>query len=111
MIIDILCGVLTNSCLTGEVKTVVNMSGPARTGHILGAINIAGFIPPDIFKQNVDTIIKHIKSLPSKNRDVFLPGEIEFNLSAQRENDGIPLDDKIIKNLNVLADRYNLERL
>jgi len=111
LMIDIFCGILTNSCLTGEVKTVVDMSGPARTGHLLGAVNIANFIPTDIFKQNIDQVIKRIKALPSKGQEVFLPGEIESNLAEKRNNEGIPLDNTVIEDLNSLADRYNIERL
>lgn len=111
LMVDIFCGILSNSCLTGEVKTVVDMSGPARTGHLLGAVNIANYIPTDIFKKNIDNVIKRIKALPSKSQEVFLPGEIESNIAAERENEGIPLDNAVIEDLNRLADRYNIERL
>lgn len=111
LIVDIMCGILSNSCLTGEVKVVVDVSGPARTGHLLGAVNIANYIDPESFKQNIDTVIKHIKGLPAKGPDVFLPGEIESNLAAEREKGGIPLDAVVMEDLNRLADRYHFERL
>lgn len=111
LMIDILCGILSNSCLTGEVKNILDSGAPAHTGHLFGALNIASYIPPDIFRRNIDTVIKTIKSLPLKDREIFLPGEIEFNHMAEREKGGIPLDNAVIDKLNVLADRYKLERL
>lgn len=111
LMVDIFCGILTNSCLTGEVKTIVDVSGQAHTGHLLGAVNIANYIPADLFKQNIDAVIQRIKGLPSKGQDVFLPGEIEFNLAAEREKEGVPLDEAVIDDLNGLAERYEIERL
>jgi LDH2 family malate/lactate/ureidoglycolate dehydrogenase len=112
LLVDILCGILTNSCLTGEVKTIVDISGPAKTGHIFGAIDIAHFIGLDLFKNNVDAVIQHIKSLPSKGgQEIFLPGEIEFNLAEKRVKEGIPLEDAVVQNLNALGARYHAGRL
>ena len=54
LIIDILCGVLTNTVLTGGVKNVTDMSGPAMTGHFFSALDIARFIDLKRFKANVD---------------------------------------------------------
>lgn len=112
LVVDILCGILTNSCLTGEVKTIVDISGPAKTGHIFGAIDIAHFIGLDLFKNNMDAVIQHIKSLPSKGgQEIFLPGEIEFNLAEKRAKEGIPLEDAVVQNLNALGARYHAGRL
>lgn len=107
LVFDILCGILTGSCLTGEVKTVVDLSGPAKTGHVFCAVNISGFICPEQFKKDVDAVINRIKGLPHKN-EVFLPGEIEFNLAQKRQKEGIPLDDAVVESLNSLAARYGI---
>jgi LDH2 family malate/lactate/ureidoglycolate dehydrogenase len=106
LIVDILCGILTNSCLTGEVKTIVDVSGPARTGHIFAALDIRHFIDLDVFRNSMDAVIQRIKGLPSKDgREIFLPGEIEFNLAARRAKEGIPLEEAVVHNLNTLAAR------
>ena len=46
LIIDILCGVLTNTVLTGGVKNVTDTSGPANTGHFFSALDVSRFIEP-----------------------------------------------------------------
>jgi LDH2 family malate/lactate/ureidoglycolate dehydrogenase len=112
LIVDLLCGVMTGSCLTGEVKTIVDVSGPARTGHIFGAIDVGRFIGHDLFKQNVEAVIRRIKGLPVRaGQQVFMPGEIEFDLAARRAKEGIPLAEEVVRNLNALAERFNTVRL
>lgn len=112
LIVDLLCGVLTGSCLTGEVKTIVDVSGPARTGHIFGAIDVGRFIGAELFRQNVDAVIRRIKGLPPRaGQKVFMPGEIEFDLAARREREGVPLAEEVARNLNALAERFKTVRL
>jgi LDH2 family malate/lactate/ureidoglycolate dehydrogenase len=112
LIVDLLCGVLTGSCLTGEVKTIVDVSGPAKTGHIFGAIDIGRFIGREPFRQNVDAVIRRIKGLPARaGQKVFMPGEIELDLAARRMQEGVPLAEEVARNLNALAERFNTTRL
>lgn len=108
LIIDILCGVLTDTCLTGEVKNITDMAGPSKTGHIFCAINISSFVDIDTFKNNIAFIIDNIKSLDSAgNSEIFMPGEIEYNLTENRKKEGIPVEEKVIKSLNILANKYH----
>lgn len=108
LIVDIICGILTNSCLTGEVKTVTDMSGPSKTGHMFCAVNISSFIDVDLFKSNIDKTIKRIKALDAAaDNAVYLPGEIEHDLEKKREVEGIPVEHKVVELLNSLANRYN----
>jgi LDH2 family malate/lactate/ureidoglycolate dehydrogenase len=103
---------MTNSCLTGEVKTVTDMSGPAKTGHIFMAVNISSFIDDSTFKQNVDLVIEKIKSLPPvDNNEIYMAGEIEYNLAEKRKREGLPVEHDVINTLNNLADRYKVSRL
>lgn len=113
LIVDILCGVLTDSSVTGEVKNITDMSGPAKTGHMFCAINVSSFIDVDKFRRKIDSIIRNIKLLPksSENDNVYMPGEIEFKLTEKRKREGIPLDEDVINTLNNLAEKYKLPGL
>jgi LDH2 family malate/lactate/ureidoglycolate dehydrogenase len=107
LIIDIICGVLTDTVLTGGVKNITDTSGPANTGHFFSALNLARFIDPKRFKANIDLVIEHIKSLPPVDGgQVFMPGEIEYLASAKRMKEGIPLEDEVVRSLNTVAARY-----
>ncbi len=112
LIVDLLTGVLTNTALTGEVKTVTNMSGPSKTSHMFIAINIESFIDTELYKNNVDTVINKIKRLPPKgDNEIFMAGEIEQNLMDKRKTEGIPVDIEVVDLLNKLADKYDISKL
>jgi LDH2 family malate/lactate/ureidoglycolate dehydrogenase len=112
LVIDLLCGALTGTALTGEVKNITDTSGRSRTGHMFAAINVARFIDARTFLQSIDTVIQGIKALPSADgTPVYLPGEIEFNLEAKRRAEGIPLATDVIEALDRLGERHGVGRL
>jgi LDH2 family malate/lactate/ureidoglycolate dehydrogenase len=107
LIIDLLCGLLTDTVLTGGVKTITDTSGPAKTGHFFSALNIGRFIDLSRFKANVDAVIDHIKSLPPVDGgQIFMPGEIEYLATAKRMKEGLPLEDEVVRSLNAVAASY-----
>ncbi len=112
LMVDILCGVLSDSCLTGDVKTIVDTSGPARTGHFFCALDVSRFMPSQNFKKSVDAVIRRIKGLPARDGGrIALPGEIEYDLAEKRRREGIPLDAAVVETLNVVAKHYDIGRL
>ncbi|MCF6096332.1 Ldh family oxidoreductase [Thermovorax subterraneus] len=112
LVIDLICGVLTGSSFTGEVKNVTDMSGPSKTGHIIMALDIGCFNDVNKFKGDIDEVIAKIKSLPSvNNSEIFMPGEIENNAEEKSKSEGIILDPKVREELNKLADKYNLNKI
>src|SRR6202034_2504309 len=109
LVFDLLCGVLTGSSLTGEVKNITDMSGPSKTGHMFIAIDIAKFDSVEKFKERINRIVLRIKALPSVDGGpIYLPGEIELDLEKQRRVQGIPLSSEVIATLGELAERYGV---
>jgi len=112
LIVDLLTGVLTGTSLTGEVRTVTDMSGPSRTSHVFIAINIESIMDPEVYKSNVDAVISRIKSMPPKGgNEIFMAGEIEQNLMDKRRAEGIPVEMEIVELLNSLAEKYDVSKL
>ncbi len=112
LIVDIMCGILTDTCLTGEVKNITDMSGPAKTGHLFCAVNIANFVDVGVFKQNIDKVIQRIKTAKAVgDNPIYLPGEIEHDLERKRMVEGIPIEVRVVELLNNLALRYNAPTL
>jgi LDH2 family malate/lactate/ureidoglycolate dehydrogenase len=57
-------------------------------------------------------VITSIKSLPAVDGGpIFMPGEIEFHLSRKRMEEGIPLDEEVLRSLNAVAARYGVSPL
>ena len=112
LIIDMICGILTDTVLTGGVKETTDMSGPTKTGHFFSALDISRFIDVKLFKTNVDQVITNIKGLPAINEgQIFMPGEIEYLCSRRRMKDGIPLAEDVVKLLNSIAVRHGVPPL
>jgi LDH2 family malate/lactate/ureidoglycolate dehydrogenase len=113
LVVDILCGLLTHSSRTGEVKNITDVSGPALTGHVFVAINISHFLPLAEFKNSLDQTIQQIKKLQPKNAGdrVYMAGEIEHELLEKQQREGISLDGDVVQALNALAERYNSPKL
>jgi LDH2 family malate/lactate/ureidoglycolate dehydrogenase len=48
------------------------------------------------------------KTIPGEER-VLIPGDPEREISEERKRNGIPLNEKVVEDLNGLASKYNLE--
>lgn len=107
LIIDLLTGVLTGTGLTGDVRNITDISGPSRTGHLMIAFDVGRFIPPELFRTNVDRVIANIKAMPSADGGpVYMPGEIEAIGAEKRTRDGIGVPPDILRILRDLGDEY-----
>jgi LDH2 family malate/lactate/ureidoglycolate dehydrogenase len=86
-----------------------NMPGQG-IGHFFGAMRIDAFRPAHEFKQNMDQWIERFRS--AKTIDgydkVLIPGDPEREIEEQRRKSGIPVHDEVIKDLQNLAQKFNL---
>jgi LDH2 family malate/lactate/ureidoglycolate dehydrogenase len=80
-------------------------------GHFLGAMRIDAFRPANDFKNHIDNWIDTFKNANriDKNQHVIIPGEPEFLLEKERLASGIPLNEKVINDLQELANKLALE--
>lgn len=101
--VDIFCGVLSGSTLNGYVNNISRLS---KNGHVFIAINISKFISEQVFKENIDLVIKDIGG-----RKNYIPGEVHLNLIREREVNGIPVSEDVLLTLNKLAEKYNVPKL
>lgn len=112
LIIDLMTGLLSGTCMTGEVKNITDMSGPSLTSHMFIAININSLMDVEMYKEDVDKTIMKIKSLPPRgDNEIFMAGEIENNIMEQRLREGIPLDKQTVDLLNELASSMGSNKL
>ncbi len=83
----------------------------AGLGHFLGAMRIDGFRPADEFKGHMDNWIRTFRnSTPIAGQErVLIPGDPERELQQQREKDGIPLLDVVIKDLEEVGKQFGVK--
>jgi len=98
VMLDVLAGALSGARFGGGL-------GPPGSGQFFMAIQVEGFMAVDTFKARMDEIIDQIhesRRAPGSER-IFLPGEIEYEMAQRRAQGGIPLEEKIVEDLERLA--------
>ncbi|UII22999.1 Ldh family oxidoreductase [Fulvivirga ligni] len=81
-------------------------------GHFLGAMRIDAFRPADEFKEHMDNWIqrfRNTKAVPGKK--VLIPGDPEREAERERVISGIPLNPKVVQDLNEVAGKFDLDLL
>jgi L-2-hydroxycarboxylate dehydrogenase (NAD+) len=103
IVVEILCGVLTGTI------TALNADQDPR-GHFFGAIRIDAFRPLADFKQDIDRLIRELKSTPpiAGQDRVYVAGEIEFETAEERSERGIPLLPSVLKGLRDVSEQLGL---
>lgn len=116
-VVDIFSGVLSGANFgpwvppfaTAGFHGVVEEVGKG-TGHFLGAMRIDGFRPKEDFKKDMDKWIERFSSAKAiDGQKVWIPGEPEREITAERIKNGIPLIEKVIEDLNVLGERFKIK--
>ena len=106
LVFGILAGTLNNAALG---KDVINFNSdfitPTNTGQLVIAISIDRFTELNIFKSNIDSIIRSMKgsaTLPGID-EIRLPGEGSWKIRENRKKNGIPIHLDLKKKLDKLA--------
>ena len=79
-------------------------------GHFLGAIRIDAFRPASEFKTHMDTWIQTFRNAePVEGCErVLIPGDQERELTIDRQKNGIPLHEQVVKDLQELGKKFGL---
>lgn len=112
MFIDILAGVLTGAGFGKYVNNMYeNWQEPQNVGHVFLAIDIEHFMPIEQFKTRMDQYITEIKAEPKAAEvdEIFIPGEIEARIAAERKKNGIELPWKVAKELEGIGQKYGVD--
>ena len=114
--VDILSAVLSGANYGPWVPPFVAFLDPSDNpvgegiGHFLGAMRVDGFRPVEEFKSHLDNWIERFKSAKtiSEDQKVIIPGEPELWAEKKRKANGIPLVDSVFKDLNKLAEKFEV---
>jgi L-2-hydroxycarboxylate dehydrogenase (NAD+) len=79
-------------------------------GHFVGTWRIDAFRPADEFKRNMDIWIERFrKAKTTENQDkVLIPGDPERKFETERRKNGIPLLDKVVRDLTELGEKMDV---
>jgi LDH2 family malate/lactate/ureidoglycolate dehydrogenase len=115
-VVDLFSGVLSGANYGPWVPPFVSFLDPVSDqpgkgiGHFVGAIRVDAFRPAADFKNHADNWIERFKkSIPIEpNNPVIIPGEPEFACTRERTQNGIPLNDKVIEDLQLLGTKLGI---
>jgi LDH2 family malate/lactate/ureidoglycolate dehydrogenase len=79
-------------------------------GHFFGAMRVDAFRPATEFKTHMDNWITTFRNSRAKSEQtpVLIPGDPERISEAKRMKEGIPLLEPVLKDLELLAQKFNL---
>lgn len=80
-------------------------------GHFVGAMRIDAFRPADEFKKHMDNWITRFRNAEviKGYEKVLIPGDPEREMIDIRMKDGIPLNENVVKDLQEIASKFELE--
>ena len=110
VLVDILCGVLSGSSASILWKITPETRGNAGD-HFFGALRIDSFLPVENFKKSMDEMIEAFEALPTLPgvKKIYVAGGYEAEIEKDRKANGIPLNSKVIEELQELAKELGIE--
>jgi L-2-hydroxycarboxylate dehydrogenase (NAD+) len=86
---------------------------PTNTGQVIVALDVARFSPVEVFKRNVDEVIRQMRNSKKMHgvEHIRLPGEQSHATSLERSAAGVPMNDTLFKELQRLASDLGIEKL
>jgi LDH2 family malate/lactate/ureidoglycolate dehydrogenase len=111
LLVDVLSGMMTGASFGPYIGNLYeDLDRSQNVGQFFFVMRADLFEPIDVFQTKVDQMIGEIRGLPlAQGFDrIYLPGEIERDLAAEREARGIPLGEAMLKELEEAGSRYGV---
>jgi L-2-hydroxycarboxylate dehydrogenase (NAD+) len=114
IVLGLLGGPLNRAAFGRDVK---DSNSPAEresnTGHFIIALDVARFLPLEVFKAEID---RHIRDLTSSRKlpgvdEIRIPGQGRMARRADRQTNGVPLAPGLVKQLDELAKTLDIAPL
>jgi ureidoglycolate dehydrogenase (NAD+) len=98
-----------NPLLSPALLTGQNAGRTLQNG-VVAAIDIGAFTDVERYKEEIDTLIQALKALPRAEGtdEILVPGEPEDRVYADRVRHGIPLPEGTLRNLQKVAQRFEI---
>ena len=112
MMVAVLCSVLSGgwSDLVPEGPAAFDGHAQDNDAHFFAALRVDAFRPVDEFKRGMDAMIRALHASPTEagQERIYVPGEPEHDVLAQRQREGIPVPDNVLEDLTILAQEHHV---
>lgn len=111
IVMDVLSGALSGAAFGRDLAKTHQPDKPSGIGHFFMAIDVGQMEEIDAFKARIDKMIREVKeSEPAEGtKELFMPGEMEWNAKRERIQRGVPLLSSIVGDLEKLAADLELD--
>lgn len=114
--VDIMTGVLSGANFGLWVPPFVPFLGHNQgkvgegIGHFVGFWNVEAFMDRAAFNDRMDKWLQTFRKSQAAEglTEVLIPGEPERRMTAKRKNEGIPLQHEVYEQLQILANRFDV---
>jgi ureidoglycolate dehydrogenase (NAD+) len=106
LMIEVLCAHLAGVPFGRHVtKMYGELDKPRNLGHFMLALDVARFTDLALFRSQIDSLLKEIRSEEpaDRSRPPLAPGDPERLSATRRAKEGIPLPDNLLVELNALG--------
>lgn len=106
LLVEVFCSLLAGSSLSADIGQLFSRSDqPQHMGHFFGALDIAAFCEPAIFRARVDELVRAMKANPLRSgfEQIMVPGEPELLKAREYRAHGIPIAVDVMADMNQLA--------
>jgi len=106
IVLGLLGGPLNRASFGRDVKdTTAEQTKETNTGHFMIALDVARFLPLAAFKAEID---RHVHDLTSSKKlpgvdEIRIPGQGRVARRADREQNGVPLAQSLLKQVDEMA--------
>jgi LDH2 family malate/lactate/ureidoglycolate dehydrogenase len=114
IVLGLLGGPLNRAAFGRDVKdTTAEATKESNTGHFVIALDVTRFLPLEAFKAEMD---RHIHDLASSKRlpgvsEIRIPGQGRVARIAERRQNGVPLSETLLKQVDELAKTLSIAPL
>lgn len=83
----------------------------SKIGYNFAAIDISRFTDVELFKENIDVTIERIKNSRRREgvKEIFVPGEIEYNMHEKQEKEGLFISDGIAGKIHAALEQVGIK--
>jgi LDH2 family malate/lactate/ureidoglycolate dehydrogenase len=105
VMVDMLTAAISQGAFSKDVGRVEDATRHTDASHFFIAADLNELVTPEELSETIAAYTVSFKAVQKKEgvSEVFLPGEIEWRIEQQRRKGGIPLSEKAVGELNVLA--------
>lgn len=112
LVIDLLSGVMTGANFGAHFPGFLadDFTRPTDVGSIFAAIDVESFMDLAEYKARMDQALREIKTSPlaEGSQRIYIPGEIEAEMTAERLKNGIPVPEPVVKELEALGNELDI---